>query len=106
MLPLLDAGDQKAISEALQRVDELRDELDRQLDEVRAEMIRLLQSDSAATVRQQRTVMVTAIILTALAAALGLVFSVVVSTGLTKPVRRLLEGAQAVERGGSTAPSR
>ena len=49
--------------------------------------------------RQQQTVMVAAIILTALAAALGLVFSVVVSTGLTKPVRRLLEGAQAVERG-------
>ena len=45
LLPLLDAGDQKAIPEALQRVDELRDELDRQLDEVRAEMISLLQSD-------------------------------------------------------------
>ena len=99
LLPLLDAGDQKAIPEALQRVDELRDELDRQLDEVRAEMISLLQANSAATVRQQQTVMVAAIILTALAAALGLVFSVVVSTGLTKPVRRLLEGAQAVERG-------
>jgi class 3 adenylate cyclase len=38
-------------------------------------------------------------VLTALAAALGLVFSVLVSSGLTKPVRRLLEGAQAVERG-------
>ena len=40
-----------------------------------------------------------AIVLTALAAALGLVFSVIVSTGLTRPVRRLLEGARAVERG-------
>ena len=99
LLPLLDGGDQKAIADGLDRVDTLRDELDRQLDTVRTEMIDLLQADSAATVRKQRTVMVIAIVLTALAAALGLVFSVIVSTGLTRPVRRLLEGARAVEAG-------
>jgi class 3 adenylate cyclase len=44
-------------------------------------------------------VVITAIILTALAAALGVVFSIIVSAGLTRPVRHLLEGAQAVERG-------
>jgi class 3 adenylate cyclase len=99
LLRLLDAGDQKAIGESLQQVDELRDELDRQLDTVRTEMIDLLRADSAATMRQQQKVVITAIVLTALAAALGLVFSVIVSTGLTRPVRRLLEGAQAVERG-------
>ena len=71
LLPLLDAGDQKAIAEALQRVDELRDELDQQLDAVRAEMISLLQANSAATVRKQQIVMLVAIILTALAAASG-----------------------------------
>ena len=49
--------------------------------------------------RKQQTVLVIAIILTVLAAALGLVFSFVVSTGLTRPVRRLLEGARAVEAG-------
>ena len=49
--------------------------------------------------RRQQTVVITAIILTALAAALGLVFSIIVSAGLTRPVRHLLEGAQAVERG-------
>jgi adenylate cyclase len=43
--------------------------------------------------------MIIAIVLTALAAALGLIFSVIVSTGLTRPVRRLLEGARAVEAG-------
>jgi class 3 adenylate cyclase len=99
LLPLLDSGDRKEIAESLQRVDELRDDLNRQLDALRTEMVDLLQADSAATIRQQRTVLITAIVLTALAAALGLVFSVLVSTGLTKPVRRLLEGAQAVERG-------
>jgi class 3 adenylate cyclase len=99
LLPLLDGGDRKEIAESLQRVEELRDDLNRQLDALRTEMVNLLQADSAATIRQQRTVVITAIVLTALAAALGLVFSVLVSTGLTKPVRRLLEGAQAVERG-------
>ena len=77
----------------------MRDELDGQLDTVRTEMIALLRADSAATMRQQQKVVITAIVLTALAAALGLVFSVIVSTGLTRPVRRLLEGAQAIERG-------
>ena len=99
LLPLLDGGDQKAIAEFLQRVDELRDNLNRELDTVRGEMVALVKSDSAATLRRQQTVVITAIILTALAAALGLVFSIIVSAGLTRPVRHLLEGAQAVERG-------
>jgi class 3 adenylate cyclase len=99
LLPLLDGGDRRAIADGLDRVDELRDELDRQLDAVRTEMIDLLQADSAVTARKQQTVMVIAFVLTALAAALGLVFSVIVSTGLTRPVRRLLEGARAVEAG-------
>jgi class 3 adenylate cyclase len=99
LLPLLDGGNQKAVAEALERVDALRDELNRQLDAVRTNMIELLQADSAATARKQRTVMLIGIVLTALAAALGLAFSVIVSTGLTRPVRRLLEGARAVEAG-------
>jgi class 3 adenylate cyclase len=99
VLPLLGGGDKKAIADGIDRVDELRDELDHQLDAVRNEMIDLLQADSAATARQQQTVLVIAVILTALAAALGLIFSVIVSTGLTRPVRRLLEGARAVEAG-------
>lgn len=99
MLPLLDGGDRKAIAAGLDRIDELRDQLDQQLDAVRNDMIGLLQADSAATVRKQQTVLVIAIILTVLAAALGLVFSLIVSGGLTRPVRRLLDGARAVQAG-------
>jgi adenylate cyclase len=99
LLARLDSGDHKEIAESLQRVDELRDDLDRQLDDVRTEMVNLLQADSAATVRRQQTVVIIAMVLTGLAAGLGLVFSVFVSTGLTRPVQRLLEGARAVERG-------
>jgi class 3 adenylate cyclase len=99
VLPLLDSGDRKAIAAGLDQVDELRDQLDQQLAAVRNEMISLLQADSAATVRKQQTVLVIAIILTVLAAALGLVFSFIVSGGLTRPVRRLLDGARAVQAG-------
>jgi adenylate cyclase len=43
--------------------------------------------------------MMIAALLTALAAILGLVFSALVSAGVTRPVRQLLEGAKAVEAG-------
>ena len=99
LLTLLDTGDRRAITEGLDRVDAFRDELDRQLDAVRHEMIDLLRTDAAATLRKQHAVTLTAILLTALAATLGLVFSVLVSTGMTRPVRRLLEGTRAVEAG-------
>jgi class 3 adenylate cyclase len=99
LLPLLDFEDRKAVADALGQVDVLRDEFDRGIDAIRADMLTLLRADSAATIRKQQTVMVIAIVLTALAAALGLVFSIIVSTGLTEPVRRLLEGARAVEAG-------
>jgi len=100
VLPLIEAGgDRKEIADSLDRIDALRDELDHQLDAVRREMLDLLRADSAATARKQRVVTAIAVLLTVLAAALGLVFSILVSTGLTRPVRRLLEGARAVEAG-------
>jgi HAMP domain-containing protein len=43
--------------------------------------------------------MIIAALLTLLAAILGLVFSALVSAGVTRPVRQLLEGAKAVEAG-------
>ena len=99
LVPLLDSGDQKAIADNLEEVDALRDEFDQGIDAIRADMLALLSAESAATVAKQRTVMIIAIVLTALAAVLGLLFSIIVSSGLTRPVRRLLEGALAVEAG-------
>ena len=98
-LPLLEAGQGKSIADSMQRVDELRDDLNRQLSEVRTEMMDVLKADTKATLRRQQIVVIAAAILTALAAALGLLFSIIVSAGLTRPVRHLLEGARAVERG-------
>ena len=99
LLAALDGGDPKATADSLERVDALRDDLNQKLDAVRADMLALVKTDAAKTVQKQRQAMVIAAVLTALAAALGLVFAVLVSGGMTRPVRRLLEGTRAVEAG-------
>jgi adenylate cyclase len=83
----------------MERVDELRDELNRKLDGVRADMLALLRLDANMTVQKQQQVMLVSVVLTVLAAILGLLFAGLVSAGVTRPVRRLLEGAKAVEAG-------
>jgi class 3 adenylate cyclase len=99
LLAQLDAGNRQGALDDLATVDTLRDELNRRLDAVRTDMLELLRTDSAALTRKQHLVIVVAVLLTVLAAALGLAFSVVVSSGLTRPVRHLLEGTRAVEAG-------
>jgi class 3 adenylate cyclase len=99
LLAALDAGDEKALDEEIDRVDELRDELNKKLDGLRADMLALLRRDASMTVEKQQQVMLISFVLTVLAAVLGLVFAALVSSGVTRPVRRLLEGARAVEAG-------
>jgi class 3 adenylate cyclase len=99
LLAALDTGNAEAIAESLARVDALRDDLNRKLDSIRADMLAIVKADAATTVHKQRQAMLIAAILTALAAALGLVFAALVSSGMARPVRRLLEGARAVEAG-------
>jgi len=99
LLNLLETGNASAIDESLTRVDALRDELNSKLDGTRADMMALLRADADLTTQKQRRVTLIAAFLTLLAAVLGLVFSLLVSAGVTRPVRRLLEGAKAVEAG-------
>jgi class 3 adenylate cyclase len=99
LLAMLDAGDTKSISDELDRIDELRDELDQKLEGVRADMLVLLRNDANRTIDKQNQVMLISVALTVLAAILSLVFAMLVSAGMTRPVRRLLEGARAVEAG-------
>ena len=99
LLAALDGGDRKALAEEMERVDELRDDLNRKLDGIRADMLALLRRDANTTIGKQQQVMLISVLLTVLAAILGLVFAALVSTGVTRPVRRLLEGARAVEAG-------
>ena len=99
LLALLDSGNAAGIADSLARVDALRDELDQKVDDIRTDMLALVRADAAATLQRQRDVIWSAAVLTALAAVLGLVLSILVSTGMVRPVRRLLEGTRAVEAG-------
>src|SRR4029450_11814481 len=62
-------------------------------------MLGIVKAEAAMTVHKQHQAILIAAILTALAAGLGLVFAALVSSGMARPVRRLLEGARAVEEG-------
>ena len=99
LLNLLGTDNTAGVDESLARVDALRDELNSKLDSIRADMLALLRADTDLTTQTQHRVTLIAAFLTLLAAVLGLVFSLMVSAGVTRPVRRLLEGAKAVEAG-------
>ena len=62
-------------------------------------MMAQVRTSAAATMRDQQRAIIISAVLTGLAAILGLVFAILVSGGITKPVRRLLEGTRAVEAG-------
>ena len=99
LLSLLDSGNSQEIADALERVEGLRDELSRKMRSARSDMLTLVQASTATTLHKQRELMIGAAALTALATILGVAFSLLVSAGMMRPVRRLVEGARAIEAG-------
>jgi class 3 adenylate cyclase len=99
LLSELDVRDFAAVRRGLARVDALRDELDEKIDAVRTEMVKASYG-AIATIRseQAQAVMISAIA-TLLAAIVGLIFANLVSGGIIRSVRQLLEGTRAVEAG-------
>src|SRR5438105_296527 len=99
LLSELDARDFSAVRRSLARVDSLRDQLNEKINAVRTEMLKV--SDRAiATIRSEQTqaVLISAIV-TLLSAIVGLTFANLVSGGIIRSVRQLLEGTRAVEAG-------
>jgi class 3 adenylate cyclase len=99
LLANLEARDFAAVRRGLARVDELRDELDERIDAVRANMLKV-STGAVKTIRSQQTqeVLISAVV-TLLAAIVGLIFANLVSGGIIRSVRQLLDGARAVEAG-------
>jgi class 3 adenylate cyclase len=83
----------------LQRVDNLRDESIRKIEEIRDDMLVQVYASSSTVIRDQQRAIIITFIVTAIAAILGLLFAILVSGGITKPVRQLLEGTREVEAG-------
>ena len=99
MLPLLDARDFVEARRALARVDTLRDQFNQKIDTIRVDMLAQSHASAATVLQNQQRVILVSAIVTALAAILGLIFAILVSDRITRPVRRLLEGTRAVEAG-------
>ena len=99
LISALDARDFAAARRSLARVDALRDEYNEKIDAIRNEMVKT-SFGAIATIRSEQTqaVLISAIA-TILAAIVGLIFANLVSGGIIRSVRQLLEGTRAVEAG-------
>jgi len=95
----LEARDFAAARRSLTRIDVLRDEIDEKIDAVRGEMVKVSYGAVATIRSQQIQAVVVSAIVTLLAAIVGLIFANLVSGGIIRSVRQLLEGTKAVEAG-------
>jgi class 3 adenylate cyclase len=99
LLSAIDAQDFAAGRRILAQLDLLRDELDGNIDVVRTELLKV-RYDAIARIRSEQTqAVMTSAVVTLLAAIVGLIFTNLVSGGIIRSVRRLLEGTRAVEAG-------
>jgi class 3 adenylate cyclase len=99
LLVALDARDLAAVRRGVARVDALRDELDEKIEAVRNELLKVSYG-AVATIRSEQTeAVLTSAAVTLLVAIIGLIFANLVSGGIIRSVRQLLEGTRAVEAG-------
>jgi class 3 adenylate cyclase len=99
LISQLEARDFAGVQRSLKRVDALRDEFSQKIDQIRADMLAQVYASARTVIAdQQRAIWIT-IIVTAIAAILGLLFAGLISTGITRPVRLLLQGTREVEAG-------
>ncbi|MDA9500415.1 adenylate/guanylate cyclase domain-containing protein [Bradyrhizobium sp. CCBAU 11357] len=99
LLKQVEAKDMTAARDTLEHLDTLRDVFNRKVDTIRADMLtQVYFSTSQVISRQHQTIIVSGVV-TLLAAIVGFAFALLVSSGITRPVRLLLAGARDVEAG-------
>ena len=77
----------------------IREEFNRKIDVIRADMLKQVNATAVTVISQQRQAIWISAIVTGIAAVLGFVFAMMVGSGITQPVLRLLEGTREVEAG-------
>lgn len=95
----LTGGDLDEANRLLRELDDRRDEFDRRMDDARAAMREIAGNAILGTRVYQNRVIDVSMALLSLAGLLGLIVAGVVTVGLVRPVRRLLHGTEAVEKG-------
>jgi class 3 adenylate cyclase len=99
LLKLLDARDFDGVQRALAQADTLRAEFGRRIDAIRSDMLTQVRYSATTVIRQQNQTIIISAVVTGIAAVLGFVFAMLVGSGITGPVLRLLEGTRQVEAG-------
>lgn len=99
LLRELDAHDFVEVRRSLSRVDALRDEFNHKINYIRSDMLGQVYSSATTVIRSQHRAILISAIVTAIASILGFVFAILVGSGITRPILRLLEGAREVEAG-------
>jgi class 3 adenylate cyclase len=99
VLAQIDAHHFPEAGRSMTEVDELRDEFNTRIDGIRADMLRQVEAGAATVVGEQRQAIAISAVVTVIASVLGFMFAMLVGSGITRPVLRLLEGTQHVEAG-------
>ena len=99
LLAAAEADHKERSAELLAQLDDRRDDFDRKIEAARSEMRRLAGAAVVGTRAYQRHVIEISLALLVIAALLGIIVAAAVTLGLVRPVRRLLAGTAAVERG-------
>ncbi|WP_128925897.1 adenylate/guanylate cyclase domain-containing protein [Bradyrhizobium guangxiense] len=99
LLKQVEAKDMVEARGTLEQLDTLRDVFNQKVDAIRADMLTQVFFSTAQVISRQRQAIVISGIVTLLAAIVGFVFALLVSSGITRPVRLLLAGTREVEAG-------
>jgi class 3 adenylate cyclase len=99
LMKALDAGQFDQARSILTNVDNLRDQFVSKIEAIRADMLSQVFASTTTVIGHQRQAIIISGIVTALAAAVGWIFALLVAGGITRPVRQLLQGTREVEAG-------
>jgi class 3 adenylate cyclase len=95
----LDAQQFMEARKSLAHSDALRDEFNLRIEGIRADMLGQVRSSALTVMGDQHQAILVSMVVTAIASILGFVFAMMVGSGITGPVMRLLEGTRHVEAG-------
>jgi class 3 adenylate cyclase len=99
LLKHLDTRNFEQAKAMLASADELREEFDRKIAGIRVDMLKQVHASAATVMHEQNQAILISAVVTGIAAVLGFVFAMMVGSGITGPVLRLLEGTREVEAG-------
>ena len=99
LVEMLMSGDRAAFRKAFPMLSEHQSAIDDHLDGLRDHVTKMSDRAVAQAEKDERVILILNSVLTGLAVLLGLLFSVMVTSGLVRSVRNLVGGTRAVEAG-------